>query len=96
MINKGTPQYTAAQEMANKITRIAGYERRNNSTIYNVWYDPFGAFLDKVKKVDGFAAQVAGTVEAKMDPYGFKMANCSSKQAWIIACAAIENGIELA
>lgn len=53
------------------------------------------AFLRKVMALDCFAAQIAKTIDASIDIYGYKVANVSSKQAWILACAAVENNIEL-
>jgi hypothetical protein len=95
MITKGTTEYTAAQELANKIQRVASYERWNNNTLFNLYFDPFANFLTEIEKVEGFASQVAKTIEEKMNPYGNKVANVSSKQAWIIACTAVENNITL-
>jgi hypothetical protein len=51
--------------------------------------------MNAVKKTEGFASQVAETVAKTIDYYGFKIASISSKQAWIIACAIVENNIEL-
>lgn len=95
MIAKNTPEYKNAQELANKIQRVASYERWNNNTLFNIYFDDFSEFLVAIEKVQGFAAQVAQTIEKAMNPYGYKLANVSSKQAWIIACAAIENNINL-
>ena len=47
-------------------------------------------------KLDAFAAKVAETINKTINPYAAKVANVSSKQAWILACAAVENNIELA
>ena len=90
---KGTENYKKAQSLANELVKIASYERWNNNTLFNLFYDRMGDFLDKIKELNCFAAQVANTIENKMDPYGFKIANVSSKQAWILACASIENNI---
>ena len=91
---KGTENYKKAQSLANALVRIASYERWNNNTLFELFYDRLGDFLDKIKELDCFAAQVATTIESKMNPYGFKVANISSKQAWILACASIENNVE--
>jgi len=42
-----------------------------------------------------FASNVAKTIDEKCTYPSFKIANMSSKQAWILACAAIENNINL-
>ena len=90
---KGTENYKKAQSLANELVRIASYERWNSNTLFNLFFNPLGNFLDKIKELDCFAAQVASTIESKMNPYGFKVANISSKQAWILACASVENNI---
>lgn len=73
--------------------KMASYERWNNNSLFELFYDRMGDFLDKIKELNCFAAQVATTIESKMNPYGFKIANIGSKQAWILACASIENNI---
>lgn len=94
MITKGTEDYKKAQNLANEIQRTAAYERWNNNSSFNLYFEPLGWFLEKVEKLDVFASQVAHTVGESMNPYGFCIARMSSKQAWILACAAVENGIE--
>lgn len=92
-VTKGTENYKEAQILANELVKIASYERWNNNSLFELFYDRMGDFLDKIKELNCFAAQVATTIESKMNPYGFKIANISSKQAWILACASIENNI---
>ena len=92
-ITKGTENYKKAQILANELVKVASYERWNNNTLFNLFFDRLGDFLDKIKELDCFASQVATTIESKMNPYGFKIANISSKQAWILACASIEKDI---
>ena len=94
MITKGTEQYAAAQHLANQLTRIAAYQRWNNNSMFNLHFNPMASFLEKVKAAGGFAAQVAESVESKMSGTGYCVANLSCKQAWVIACAAIEAGIK--
>ena len=92
-VTKGTENYKKYQILANELVRIASYERWNNNSLFELFYDRMGDFLDKIKELNCFAAQVATTIESKMNPYGFKIANISSKQAWILACASIEKNI---
>jgi hypothetical protein len=94
MITKGTQQYTEAQKLANDLVKMASKERWNDNTLFKLYFDPMARFLDQVEKINGFAAQVAKTINDKMDPYGKQVAYISSKQSWIIACAAIENDIK--
>lgn len=95
MIQKGTELYKKAQSVANRIKMCASYERRNNNSSFNMFFDTFGRMLNDIQKLNVFASQIATTVEKSMNPYGFKMANVSDKQAWILACAIVENDIEV-
>jgi hypothetical protein len=94
-ITKGTEAYAKAQKMANSIQGWAEKTRRYDNTYFNLGIEVLVAFLRKVMALDCFAAQIAKTVDASIDIYGYKVANVSSKQAWILACAAVENNIEL-
>ena len=94
MITKGTAEYKKASQLANEIADAASKERRNNNSVFEMYFEKVGRFVMGIQKVGGFASQVAETIDKTMNPYGFKVANVSSKQAWILACAAIENGIE--
>lgn len=94
MLVKGTPEYKRAQLTANKIQRIAGYTRWHESSRYDLYIDDFAWFISDVAKVEGFAGQVAATVEQSIKPMGYKIANLSAKQAWIISCAAVENNVK--
>lgn len=95
MITKGTAEYKKAQEIANTLQDMAKTERWNSNTLFNLYLDPFWKALNEVKKLGNFASQVAESVDKTYDPYGYKIASLSSKQAWIIACAIVENDIEL-
>lgn len=95
MLQKGTQEYKKAQQIANQISRwAAAHWVYNNSAAQ--WADTqLGWFLNDVKKVGGFAAQVAETIEKSMKLYNADyVAKMSSKQAWFLACAAVENGIQ--
>ena len=95
MIQKDSNAYKSAQELANKIQRIAGYQRFNNNSSFELYFNDFYNFISDVKKVEGFASKVAETIDNQANPYGYQIARVSSKQAWIIACAAVENNITL-
>ena len=94
MITKGTPQYTAAQKVANELQAYAATNRWNQNSRFDAAYEAVGRLVHEVKKVDGFAAQVCESIDKTMSPFGKQVAFISSKQAWIIACAAVENNIE--
>ena len=94
MIQKGTEDYKAAQELANDLMRVASYERWNNNTSYNLFLNPFYQFINEIKELNTFASKIATTIDDNYELNGFKIANLSSKQAWILACAAIENNIK--
>lgn len=93
-IVKGTADYKKAQEMANEITREAQTSKRYNSSYFDIAFGRVGQLIFKVEKLGTFASKIAETIESTMNPYGFQVARISDKQAWIIACAAVENNIE--
>lgn len=100
MITKGTQEYKMAGEMARQIEVCAndtGYARYDRYAAQ--MKREFGAmtlrtFLEKVVALNVFASKIAESVLATMKPEYKKVALCSSKQAWCLACAAIENNIE--
>lgn len=92
-ITKGTEAYTQAQKLANKIQNYADIERWNNHSFFGIALEDLARFLCQIMSLDCFAAQIAKTVDSTIDCYGYKVARCSSKQAWILACAAVENNI---
>lgn len=94
MITKGTEAYASAQKIANKIQDYASKERWNNHSFFGIALEDLARFLSKIMELDCFAAQIAKTVDSTIDNHGYQVARCSSKQAWILACAAVENGIE--
>lgn len=95
MITKGTSEYKKAQELANELVRVANYTRKNDNTLYNMAFDPFYSFISRIKDLNVFASKIADTIDSKCEVFGYKIANVSEKQAWILACAAIENNIVL-
>ena len=88
-----TNDYKEKQTVARKIEDYANTERWNNHSYFPIAFDELGKLITIISKLDCFAAKVAETIDKTMDPYGFKVANVSSKQAWILACAAVENNI---
>lgn len=95
MITKGTPEYRKAGDTANELISLAGRSRWSNNSTFEMCFNHLGCALQDVIKAGGFAAQVAETVEKSMNPYNRSVANMSSKQAWIIACSMVENGISI-
>lgn len=93
MITKGTAEYKQAQELANSIQKYAEVDRWNNNSFFEIAFNKLGAFIGQIQKLEGFAAQIANTIDKTMNPYGRKVANVSSKQAWILAVAAVKNNI---
>lgn len=94
-----TEQLQETKKLANLLQSLSGCDRWNNNSRFTMFYDPMYRFLAAVEKTDTFGAKVANSVRAKAEDYekrAKKMAFpfFSSKQAWCIACAAIENGIE--
>lgn len=86
-----TNDYSKKQLIANTIARYAS-KSRNDRNAYEYYTDLLSSLLDQVMKLDVFAAKVAETIDKSMCK-GYNVANVSSKQAWVIACAVVENGI---
>ena len=80
------------QQMARKIEN-ASMVTRNNHEVYDCKSNSLGHVLDAIAKLDCFVAKVAETVNKSMS-FGYQVAKVSDKQAWILACAAVENNIE--
>jgi hypothetical protein len=93
MLQKGTQEYRRAGEIANELQRLSNKDRLNDNSLFEITSNQLGSVLLSVVKLDIFASQVAKTIESKMSPYSQKVAYMSSKQAWIIACAIVENNI---
>ena len=93
-IEKGTSDYQQATSLANELQRVAAYDKWNNSILKDIAYEPFFNFIEEVEKVNGFASQVAATIKSKMSAFNNQIAYVSPKQAWVLACAAIENNIK--
>ena len=91
-MEKNSANYKAAQNIANNLTSAAGVTR-NAHMMWESNGDAIGHFCEKVARLGGFAAEVAKSVDATVLK-GFTAARISSKQAWILACAAVENDIE--
>lgn len=89
-----TNDYKMKQTIARQIERYAACERSNS--YFEIAFNNFDNFIESIMKLDAFAAKVAETINKSINPYAAKVANVSSKQAWILACAAVENNIELA
>lgn len=91
MLQKGSAEYTRAQVIANRLASIANTSRCSNNSYYRLVVDDFGMIIDAVAELEGFAGEVAKTVAKTVG--GPFVARCSSKQAWIIACAIVENNM---
>lgn len=86
--------YQAKQEIARRIESYAN-TTRNSGSYHELAFNCMDKFVSEIAKLDAFADKVASTIYKSMNPYNFKVAAISSKQAWILACAAVENNVEL-
>jgi len=84
--------YSKKQEIANYLVRLANYDRSSNS-LYDLATNHLYEVLLPVKKLGNFASKIVETIDKTACNY--QVAKISSKQAWIIACAAVENNIEV-
>lgn len=77
MITKGTEEYKKAQQIAWSLERAA--KQSHVSSYFDMYFEALSRFLDKIMALDCFAAQVAKTIESKMDGYSYYVASVSSK-----------------
>lgn len=89
-----TQDYKTKQLVARKIEEVAAIQRWNDNSSFNLYFNDFANLLNSVTKLGSFASKVAETIDKTMNPYGYKIASVSKKQAWIIACAVVENNID--
>ena len=89
-----TQDYKTKQFVARKIEEVAAIQRWNDNYSFNLYFNDFANLLNSVTKLGSFASKVSETVEKNMNPYGYKIAQVSKKQAWIIACAIVDNNID--
>lgn len=68
MLQKGSEQYKQAQKLANEIKDMAGTDRWNNKSYFDIAFNALGQFISKVQATDGFAAKIAETVDKTMNP----------------------------
>ena len=101
MITKGTQEYEKASKLARLITSAAGntgyarYEKAQAMDQKDFDDRTLRAFLKRIEVLGVFASKIAESVLATMSctkPYA-PVALCSSKQAWCLACAAVEANI---
>lgn len=93
MVTKGTQNYKKAQEIANELSSYAKASK-NFYNGYEMSVDKIAHFTMALRDAKvGFASQVAETIYNSCGT-GFTAARISDKQAWICACAAVENNIE--
>ena len=92
MIAKGTQEYKMAAELAKRIEMNSHCPRTESN--FDPLFERFARFVYNLTKIGGFAGEVAKTVDSSLNPHSYTWCRISSKQAWILACAAIENKIE--
>ena len=95
-----TEQTNQAKKVANTLEYVSNLNEWNDNHYWNLYYNDVYRFLMEIQKLDCFAANVAKTVYDRAESWAKQtrrsvMPKLSSKQAWCIACAAVENNIEL-
>lgn len=95
-----TEQTNKAKEIARALEYAAGLNEWNNNHYWNLYYNPIYRLLIDVMQLDAFGAQVAKSVYDRAESFAkvcrrSVMPKCSSKQAWCIACAAVENNVSM-
>ncbi len=85
MLQKGSEQYKQAQKLANEIKDMAGTDRWNNNSYFDIAFNALGQFISKVQATDGFAAKIAETVDKTMNPYGKLRSSVTSNHGyWLL------------
>jgi hypothetical protein len=89
--------YKTKQNIANMISDYASTDKSYGELRWDEHQDYIEQVVEKVINLGGFAAEVAKTVKSTIKSLGFGYygAKCSSKQAWILACAVVDNNVEL-
>ena len=95
-----TEQTNQAKKVAKTLEYVSNLNEWNDNHYWNLYYNDVYRFLMDIQKLDCFAANVAKTVYDRAESWAKQtrrsvMPKFSSKQAWCIACAAVENNIEL-
>lgn len=93
MIQRGSKEYKRAQEIARNLENDARLDKWNNASRWERKGDALGEFLRSMMDIEAFAAKVAETIYGTLYGSDARLAMMSSKQAWILACAAVENDI---
>ena len=100
MITKGTEEYRMAGELARKLYSYANtstsarYERAAREAMVDRFRIGISIFCDGVESLNVFASNIAKTVNASTRTAKYQAAFMSEKQAWCLACAAIEGGVD--
>lgn len=95
MLTKGSEDYKKAQKIANDFTDWSKTQRWNDSSYFPIAFENLGWALTVIEKTETFAAKIAETVDKTMESHGYQVAYLSSKQAWILACCVVENGLDI-
>ncbi len=81
------------QNVANALVKIAYTNKWNQNSIYQVYLEKLARLLFPIRDNGGVAGEVAATVIKSLDNAKGQLAYISSKQAYILATAAVELGL---
>lgn len=93
MIAKGTEKYREASKVA-KVLVHRGWFLPSEYANFREIQDAYYKTLEEVASLNIFASNIAKTIIGHRSD--ILVAKISEKQAWIIACAIIENNIDIA
>ena len=74
-------EYKQAQKIANELVSLSENHNIYDHSYYQIAVETLSLFVNKIVGLGVFASKVASTI--------------SKKQAWVLACAAVENGLTI-
>lgn len=101
MLTKGTAEYKRASELAKRIYHYANatntyrYERERGEQLIDFSRKAIYELCVAIEDLNVFSSAIATTVKASTSTCRNHAAFVSEKQAWCLACAAIENKINV-
>ena len=87
-------EYKQAQKIANELVSLSENHNIYDHSYYQIAVETLSLFVNKIVGLGVFASKVASTINNTID-VGEYAATISKKQAWVLACAAVENGLTI-
>ena len=79
--------------IATSLVKMANTNKWNQNTIYQIYLEKLARLLFSIKDNGGLAGEIATTVISSLDRAKGNLAFISSKQAFVLATAAVQMGL---